>query len=210
VTPIAWLRWTRRIVLAIVILVVVYVGYVWIHVWWVAREDHHPRSDTIVVLGAAEYNGTPSPVFAARLKHAITLYDDHVAPTIVTVGGREPGDAYTEASAGKAYLAKHGVPRSAVVAVPTGRDTLQSLRAVQSTFAANSWKSAVLVTDPWHELRARTMARDVGITAYTSPARSGPAVASRGVELRYITRETEAYIYYELFHDDNEHSAGAI
>jgi uncharacterized SAM-binding protein YcdF (DUF218 family) len=210
VTPAGWLRWTRRIVVAIVILVVLYVGYVWIHVWWVARQDHHPRSDAIVVLGAAEYNGTPSLVFAARLDHAVWLYNQHVAPTIVTVGGREPGDAFTEASAGKDYLAKHGVPRSAVVAVPSGRDTLQSLRAVQSTFAANSWKSAVLVTDPWHELRARTMARDVGITAYTSPARSGPSVASRGVELRYITRETEAYIYYELFHDDNEHSAGAI
>jgi uncharacterized SAM-binding protein YcdF (DUF218 family) len=144
------------------------------------------------------------------LDHAVSLYKHNVAPTIVTVGGREPGDAYTEASAGKDYLAKHGVPRSAVIAVPTGRDTLQSLRAVHSTFASNSWKSAVLVTDPWHELRARTMARDEGITAYTSPARSGPAVAGTGVELRYITRETGAYIYYELFHDDNEHSAGAI
>jgi uncharacterized SAM-binding protein YcdF (DUF218 family) len=198
------------LVVAIVVLLVLYVGYVWVHIWWVARQDHHPRSDAIIVLGAAEYNGTPSPVFAARLNHAVTLYNEHVAAAIVTVGGREPGDTYTEASAGKDYLAKHGVPRSAVVAVSTGRDTLQSLRAVRSRFAANSWKSAVLVTDPWHELRARTMARDVGITAYTSPARSGPAVAGRGVELRYITRETEAYIYYELFHDDNEHSAGAI
>jgi uncharacterized SAM-binding protein YcdF (DUF218 family) len=102
------------------------------------------------------------------------------------------------------------VPRSAVLAVPIGRDTLQSLRAIQSAFATHGWHSAVLVTDPWHELRARTMARDIGITAYTSPERTGPAVASRTVEIRYLARETEALIYYQLFHDDNEHTAGAI
>lgn len=209
-TPVGWFRWARRIVLAILVLVVLLIGYVWIHIWLVAREDHHPRSDAIVILGAAEYNGTPSAVFAARLNHAITLYDEHVAPSVVTVGGREPGDVYTEASAGEDYLAKHGIPRSAIVALPSGRDTLQSLQAVHTAFVAKHWQSAVLVTDPWHELRARTMARDLGITAYTSPERSGPAVAGRGVEFRYIARETEAYIYYELFHDDNEHSAGAI
>src|SRR5581483_3171713 len=200
VTLVGWLRWIRRIVVSIIVLIVLYVGYVWVHIWWVAREDHHPRSDAIVILGAAEYNGTPSEVFAARLNHAITLYDEHVASTVVTVGGREPGDVYTEASAGKDYLARHGIPRSAVLAVPIGRDTLQSLRAVDAAFVAHGLHSAVLVTDPWHELRARTMARDLGITAYTSPERTGPAVASRTVEIRYIARETEAYIYYQIFH----------
>jgi uncharacterized SAM-binding protein YcdF (DUF218 family) len=210
VTPLAWFRWTRRIVLVLVLLVIGYVGYVATHIWWVAREDQHPHSDAIVVLGASQYNGVPSPVFAARLSHALVLYNEGVATHIVTVGGKQPGDKYTEAEAGATYLHQHGVPSAALVAVQTGRDTLRSLRAVKGAFTAHGWHSAVLVTDPWHCLRARTMARDLGIKADTSPERTGPADASRSVELRYIARETEAYIYYEIFHDDNEHSAGVI
>jgi vancomycin permeability regulator SanA len=210
VTPFAWFRWARRIVLAIVGFVVLVVLYVAIHIWWVAREDQHPRSDAIVVLGASQYNGVPSPVFAARLAHAVTLYNEDVSAHIVTVGGKEPGDVYTEAAAGKTYLAAHGVPRAAIVAVQTGRDTLRSLRAVDAEFKVKGWHTAVIVTDPWHCLRSRTMARDLGIKADTSPERTGPAVASRSVEFRYIARETEAYIYYKIFHNDNEHSAGVI
>jgi uncharacterized SAM-binding protein YcdF (DUF218 family) len=210
VTPFAWFRWARRILLAIVAVIVVLVGYVWIHIWWVARQDDHPRSDAIIVLGASQYNGTPSPVFAARLNHAITLYDAHVAPYVVTVGGKQPGDAYTEAASGRKYLHSHGIPRSALVAVQTGSDTLASLQAVHTKFVAKGWHSAVIVTDPWHCLRSRTMARDLGIDAETSPERAGPAVDGSGVEFRYIARETEAYIYYKLFHDDREHSSGAI
>jgi uncharacterized SAM-binding protein YcdF (DUF218 family) len=210
VTPLAWFRWVRRIVLGFLLVAVVLVLYVAAHIWWVAREDQRPTSDAIVVLGASQYNGTPSPVFAARLQHALTLYNAHVALRIVTVGGKQPGDAYTEAGSGAAYLHQHGVPTSALVSLPTGRDTLRSLEAVDKRFTANDWHTAVLVTDPWHCLRARTMARHLGIEAATSPERTGPAVAGRGVEVRYIARETEAYIYYELFHDDNEHSAGVI
>jgi uncharacterized SAM-binding protein YcdF (DUF218 family) len=176
----------------------------------VAREDQHPHSDAIVVLGASQYNGVPSPDFAARLSHALTLYNEGVATHIVTVGGKQPGDTYTEAESGEAYLHQHGVPRSALIAVQTGRDTLRSLEAVKATFAANDWHTAVLVTDPWHCLRARTMARDLGISADTSPERTGPAVAGTSVEVRYIARETEAYIYYKIFHNDDEHSAGVI
>jgi uncharacterized SAM-binding protein YcdF (DUF218 family) len=209
-TPVSWFRWIRRGVLAIVVVVVVLVLYVAAHIWWVARHDQRPRSDAIVVLGASQYDGTPSPVFAARLDHAITLFQEHVAPRVVTVGGKQPGDAYTEAAAGRNYLASHGVPASDIVVVPTGRDTLRSVRAVHTRFVASHWTTAVIVTDPWHCLRARTMARDTGLSADTSPERSGPAVASRGIEVRYIARETEAYIYYEIFRDDNEHSAGVI
>lgn len=209
-TPFAWFKWVRRIVLAMLLVIVVLVGYVWVHIWWVAREDQHPRSDAIIVLGASQYNGTPSPVFAARLDHAVTLYDEGVAPHVVTVGGKQPGDNYTEAQSGKIYLHHHGVPASAIVAVQTGSDTLGSLRAVEQRFRIEGWHSAVIVTDPWHCLRSRTMARDLGIQADTSPERTGPAVGSRITEVHYIARETEAYIYYELFHNDDEHSAGVL
>jgi uncharacterized SAM-binding protein YcdF (DUF218 family) len=210
VTPFAWFRWARRIVVAVVLLIVIYTLYVAVHIWWVAREDQHPRSDAIVVLGASQFNGTPSAVFAARLDHAAALYKAGVAPRIVTVGGKERGDRFTEAESGVKYLEAHGVPSSHLVALPTGDDTLRSMRAVAASFRRHHWKTAVIVTDPWHCFRSRKMARDLGIKADTSPERTGPAVASRSVEVRYIARETEATIYYEIFHNDNEHAAGVI
>jgi vancomycin permeability regulator SanA len=103
-------------------------------IWWNARQDSQPTSDAIVVLGSAQYNGVPSSIFEARLEHAITLYDDGVAPVIVTVGGRATGDEFTEAEAGRDYLANAGVPGDALLAVPEGVDTLQSMRAVSTAF----------------------------------------------------------------------------
>ncbi|HWB67094.1 MAG TPA: YdcF family protein [Mycobacteriales bacterium] len=206
----SWLRWVARVVLALVLFCLTYVVYVAAHIWWIARQDEHPRSDAIVVLGASQYNGKPSPVFAARLAHAAALFREHVAPRVVTVGGKQPGDRFTEAQSGLDFLVTHGVPQADIVAVPTGSDTLRSLEAVHAAYRSHDWHSAVIVTDPWHCLRARTMARDLGLDANTSPERTGPAVDSRTTEIRYIARETEAYIYYELFHNDNEHSAGVI
>jgi uncharacterized SAM-binding protein YcdF (DUF218 family) len=162
------------------------------------------------VLGASQFDGRPSRAFQARLEHAKQLYDARVARRIVTVGGKQPADRFTEAAAGASWLADHGVPRSALVVVPEGSDTLGSLRAVDTVFASHGWKTAVVVTDPWHALRSRTMARDLGIHAETSPTRSGPAVQSRSTEGRYITRESLAYLYYVVFHDDTEHYAGAV
>lgn len=177
-------------------------------VWWVARQDDRPRSDAIVVLGASQYDGRPSAVFQARLDHAKSLYDDGVAPRIVTLGGGAPGDRTTEAQAGADYLRRHGVEN--VVAIEVGRDTLQSLQALRVEFADRKWSSAVLVTDPWHSLRARRMARDLGLRAATSPTRSGPSNASRATEARYVARETAAYLYYRVFHRSSEKGPNAV
>src|SRR6478752_6260044 len=84
-------------------------------IWWTARQDSRPRSDAIVVLGSAQYNGVPSSIFAARLEHAIALYKAGVAPVVVTVGGKETGDRFTEAEAGRDYLAKSGIPTKALL-----------------------------------------------------------------------------------------------
>jgi uncharacterized SAM-binding protein YcdF (DUF218 family) len=203
-------RWTIRIVLVLVAFVVVVAGYVAGHIMWVAGHDSRPHSDAIVVLGASQYNGTPSAVFAARLDHAKELYDAHIASRIVTVGGNQPGDVTTEAQAGQDYLVGKGVPSNAILPVRTGHDTLQSMRAVADVFKSRGWRTAVLVTDPWHCLRARTMARDSGIDASTSPEHTGPAVGSFTTNTHYIARETLAYLYYSLFGDDNVHSTGAV
>jgi uncharacterized SAM-binding protein YcdF (DUF218 family) len=192
--------WLIRVVLGAALVAVFVVGGTAFRVWEVARQDDRQPADAVVVLGAAQYDGQPSSIFAARLKHAAALYDDKLAPRIVTTGGGRPGDAYTEAEAGRRYLIKLGVPPSAVIAVPVGTDTLGSLQAVAARAAQDGWSKALIVSDPWHSLRARQMARDSGLTAWTSPTRSGPVVQTRETQARYIVRETGAMLYYELTH----------
>jgi uncharacterized SAM-binding protein YcdF (DUF218 family) len=165
-------------------------------IWWTARQDARPSSDTIVVLGSAQYNGVPSSIFQARLEHALDLYERGVAPVIVTVGGRAAGDEFTEAEAGREYLAAAGVPDDALLAVQEGVDTLESMRAVSAEFDGHGWHSAVLVTDPWHAMRAERMAEDTGLDASSSPTRQGPAVQTRTTQFKYILRETAAYLLY--------------
>jgi len=201
VAPARRRRWARRgllVVLAIGCLFTVWVASVAAQVWWVGRTDQRTPVDAIVVLGASQYDGTPSPVLAWRLTHAKTLYEAGVAPVVVTVGGKMPGDRFTEGGSGKDYLAAHGVPRTALVAVPTGRDTWHSMEAVAALATARGWDSVVIVTDPWHAFRCREMAQSLGLTATTSPVHSGPVVQSRAEELRYIGRETAAYVWWRL------------
>jgi uncharacterized SAM-binding protein YcdF (DUF218 family) len=179
-------------------------------VWWVARQDDRRASDVIVVLGAAQFDGRPSSVFTARLVHARDLYQEHVAPRIVTVGGNRAGDRFTEASAGRQWLSAHGVPASRIVAVGTGGDTLTSVRAVSHEMQQRRWSTAVIVTDPWHCLRTRSMAHDSGMDAVTSPTRQGPAVRTRQTEIHYIFRESLGYLYYKAFHRSSDAGPNAV
>jgi uncharacterized SAM-binding protein YcdF (DUF218 family) len=184
------------VVAAALLAALLLIGSTALAIWWNARQDSRPVSDAIVVLGSAQYNGVPSSIFEARLEHAITLYEDGVAPVIVTVGGKAAGDAFTEADAGREYLAKGGIPDDALLAVPEGVDTLESIRAVTTAFDERGWTTAVLVSDPWHVMRAERMAEDAVIHASSSPTRQGPAVQTRATQFRYILRETAAYLYY--------------
>lgn len=169
-----------------------------VRVWAVARIDDRRPSDAIVVLGASQYDGRPSSVLEARLEHAKTLYEQGVAPRVITVGGNQEGDRFTEAGTGKTYLNERGVPN--VIALEVGSDTLESIEAVDELMERRGWTSAVLVSDPWHSLRARRMATDQGIDAVTSPTRAGPSVRTRSTQLHYIARETAGYLYYRLTH----------
>ncbi len=198
----------RRLLASIVLAFLAIVGGTAAQIWHVARQDDRPRSDAIVVLGASQFDGRPSAVFKARLDHAKTLYDEGVAPRIVTLGGGRPGDRFTEAEAGARYLRSKGV--SSVVAVGIGSDTLKSLKALDNRFEAEGWHSAVLVTDPWHVLRSRRMAQDLGIVVAASPSRTGPAVRTRTVQIRYVARETAGYLYYRIFHRSSEGGPPAV
>jgi uncharacterized SAM-binding protein YcdF (DUF218 family) len=190
--------WPIRVVVGALLVAAFLVGGTAFRVWYVARADDRRPVDAVVVLGAAQYDGEPSSVLAARLRHAEQLYDDGLAPRIITVGGNRAGDAYTEAEAGRRYLVSHGVPAAAVVAVGEGTDTLGSLRAADARARQDGWSTALVVSDPWHSLRARTMARDTGLQAWTSPTRSGPVVQTRETQARYIVRETAALLYYTI------------
>ncbi|MFD3706099.1 YdcF family protein [Nocardia sp. NPDC058658] len=169
-------------------------------VWQVARIDDYTPANAIVVLGAAQYSGTPSSVFEARLYQAWRLYEAGVAPMVITVGGKQEGDLYTEAASGKAYLEGKGVPSENILAVETGSDTLRSIEAVAAAMGERDMSSAVLVSDPWHSLRTRTMARDAGLQAWTAPTRTGPAVYTRESQFHGIARETGALLWYQLTH----------
>jgi uncharacterized SAM-binding protein YcdF (DUF218 family) len=187
-----------RVVLAAVLASVLLVGSTALAIWWTARQDSRPSADAIVVLGSAQYNGRPSSIFEARLEHALALYEDGVAPVVMTVGGRADGDQFAEAEAGRDYLAQAGVPSDSLLAVPEGVDTLESLRAASRAFDDRGWTHALLVTDPWHAMRAERMAEDAGIQADSSPTRQGPAVHTRTTQFRYILRETAAYLLYRV------------
>jgi uncharacterized SAM-binding protein YcdF (DUF218 family) len=190
----------RRVVLGAVLVVLLVVGGTAFRVWQVARVNDDRSADAVLVLGAAQYNGRPSAVLEARLAHAQRLYQQGVAHYVITVGGRRVGDNYTEADSGQRWLTAHGVPSDRIVTVEEGSDTLGSLRAAAVVARQHGWSSAVIVSDPWHSLRARTMARDAGFAAWASPTHIGPIVQTRQTQVQYITRETGALLYYRLTH----------
>ncbi len=193
-------RWAIRAGIGVVLLAVLLVGGTAFRVWQVARSDDRQPADLILVLGAAQYNGKPSEVLKTRLEHAKRLYDEGVAKTIMTVGGRKAGDNYTEAESGRRWLLGQGVPADNVIAVAEGSDTLGSMRAVAPVAGKHGWYSAVIVTDPWHSLRSITLAKDVGIDAWASPTRTGAAVLTSWNEYRYVARETGALLFFHLTH----------
>ncbi|MDJ0422158.1 YdcF family protein [Dietzia kunjamensis] len=172
-------------------------GFISFRVWSVARVDDRSPADAIVVLGAAQYNGIPTPVFQARLEHAALLFEEGVAPQVITVGGSQPGDLYTEAGSGRAYLTRLGVPPEVILAVETGTNTEGSLDAVAQTVRDQGGQSVVLVSDPTHSYRSRMMAQDAGLDAWTSPTRHGPAVWTRENQIMGIIRETGAVLWYQ-------------
>jgi uncharacterized SAM-binding protein YcdF (DUF218 family) len=118
--------------------------------------------DAIVVMGAAQYDGRPSPQLAARLDHVVTLWEDGVAPTVVVTGGKQPGDRFTEAEASSLYLVDRGVPVEAIVEVGEGATTYESIAAAAPVMEAMGAESVALVTDPYHALRSRLIVEDAG------------------------------------------------
>ena len=142
---------------------------------WRAGREHTPEAssaEAIVVLGAAQYDGTPSPQLAARLDHALSLWEAGVAPMIMVTGGNRPGDRFTEAEAGFDYLVERGVPESAIQREDVGSTTYESMAAAASILGAQGIDDIVLVTDPYHSLRSGLIADEVGLDPTLSPTPS--------------------------------------
>ena len=137
------------------------------------RDDQRP-ADAIVVMGAAQYDGRPSPVFAARLDHAIALFHAGIAPHLIVTGGKHQGDRTTEAASAREYAMAHEIPPEAILAEDRSRTTLASIRAVAGLMDEAGLRSAVFVSDPSHMLRVLRMAADEGIEGYGSPTRTSP------------------------------------
>jgi uncharacterized SAM-binding protein YcdF (DUF218 family) len=155
----------------------------------VSQQDQRRPVDAIVVLGAAQYNGRPSPVLRARLDHALQLYHEGLAPRIVVTGGVGRGDTTSEALVGRNYLLNQGVPPSAVVVQPQGRSTQASMTAVADWLEAQHLRRVILVSDPFHMFRLRLEARRTDLEAYTSPTESSPISDNPVLELRYLAAE---------------------
>lgn len=156
---------------------------------WERRDDAH-TADAIVVLGAAQYDGRPSPVLRARLDHALTLWGNHLAPRLVLTGGMGDGDTTSEAAVGRRYAVKHGVPDSAILMETRGRTTAESIQRVAALMDTLPGRHVILVSDPFHMLRLAILARRFGMTPMTSPTRTSPISASTTERWRYALSES--------------------
>jgi uncharacterized SAM-binding protein YcdF (DUF218 family) len=165
------------------------------------RTDESRRCDqraacTAIVLGAAQWNGAPSPVLRARLDHALALHRSGRVSQIILTGGVGPGDTLSEAAAGKRYLVERNLPESALLLEEQGTTTWESLRLAADLARADGGGLVMVISDPFHMLRSLKMARDLGLEAYGSPTTTSPISENPAEEARYVLRESWAYLVY--------------
>jgi uncharacterized SAM-binding protein YcdF (DUF218 family) len=173
-------------------------GYMVVRISAQGDRDEQRPADAIVVLGAAQFNGTPGGVFEARLQHAVDLYKAGVAKYLVVTGGKLPGDRTTEADTARKWAIAHGVPAKAILGENHGRNTLESLEAVAAIFRAEGLTSAVFVSDETHMLRVLRMASDQGIQAFGSPTRTSPTDRDPGRRRKAMLHEMAGLVAYYL------------
>ena len=190
-------RWLRR--LAAQLLALALLGWVFTIalVWWWSRRDAASiadarMADAIIVLGAAQYAGRPSPVLQARLDHALALYERGLAPYVLLTGGRGDGDTQSEAGAGRRYLVKRGVPDSMILHEDEGRTTYTSMHNAAERLKRVNGTAVLLVSDPFHMLRLSLLARLHGLEPHGSPTRTSPISKNAFLEFEYAVRESLA------------------
>lgn len=178
---------TQRLLTAGLVVSALLFGYYVISLWQVhsaGTTDQARQVDAIVVMGAAQYDGRPSPQLAARLDHVVTLWPEGFAPLVVVTGGNQPGDRFTEADASAMYLIERGVPDSAILREDRGSTSYESLERVAALLGERSGgqHSVLVVTDPYHTLRSKLIAEEVGLTAYGSSTPTSVVTGARSLE----------------------------
>ncbi len=189
-------KFAKRLITVIVLLVVVVPLYIASQIWTTGTSSHPVKSDVIVVLGAAQFNGKPTPVLQLRIDRAFAVFTSGMAKKIITVGGGAIGDRTTEAQSSANSLRLLGVSAPNLVVVPVGRDTLTSTKNYVAEMKKRGWKSVIVVTDPFHCFRAISMAKDLGVLATCAPDQ-GQANIWSAAGSKYVVRETGAYLAYK-------------
>lgn len=176
-------RLIRRVVAGVLALVVLYLTVTFVQVWWASNQDERAPASAIIVLGAAQYNGEPSPVLQARLDHAAELWEAGVAPTIIVTGGKQDGDRVGEGYASYDELRSQGIPESALKVEVDGTNTYEQLSASKAIVDdLGSGDRVVIVSSPYHSFRSTAIADEVGLVAETSPSAESSSLASLGRE----------------------------
>jgi uncharacterized SAM-binding protein YcdF (DUF218 family) len=178
-----------KVLLIIVVVAALYFVVTGAQVWLTSRKSEPQKSQAIIIMGAAQYNGVPSPDLLARVQDAYALYREHLAPLIVATGAKEPGDHYTEAESEAAWLERNGVPSSAVVEVG-GRTTWQNLTLAAAVLERRGLHQVLIATDGFHEDRCLAISSELGLQAKPVPATNSPI---RGWStFPYFMKETAA------------------
>jgi uncharacterized SAM-binding protein YcdF (DUF218 family) len=189
-----------RAVLGLGVLLAFTWGVLALSVFVFGRRDEARPADAIIVLGAAQYDGRPSPVLRARLDHAIQLYQRDIAPLLIVTGGVGVGDTVSEADVGRRYAVRAGIPAPAILTERLGLSSEQSMTTAAQLMRSRGLESAVLVSDPFHMLRLRLLAAQLGVRAFSSPTRSSPIVPGSREEWRFVLREA-LILPWVLLHD---------
>jgi uncharacterized SAM-binding protein YcdF (DUF218 family) len=181
------LRWSVRVALALLVLVVGYLVVTAVQVWLTSRRYEPGQASAAVVMGSAEYNGVPSRDLRSRLNEALVLFRRHYVPVIVVTGGRKPGDVYTEGGVSASYLKQAGVPSPDVITAG-GSDSWSNLADAERLLKARHATSVLIVTDPFHEARSMAIASELGLRARPTPTEDSPITGWATVP--YFAKET--------------------
>jgi uncharacterized SAM-binding protein YcdF (DUF218 family) len=192
-----FIKWGALAAIALLIAGALYSAYLYRQIRDVAMRDEARAADAIVVLGAAQYNGRPSPVLKARLDHVLDLLGKY-ADAVITTGGYGPDPNFSEAHVSTQYLIEHGIDASKIITEQGSGTTADSVRAAVVLMQANGWKTALVVSDGFHLFRVKTMFEDNGIVAYTSPAPGSPIETASSQRFWHSMREVLLVLVYRL------------
>jgi len=193
-------RHGRRLLLLLLFITLTFLVWMASICYWIVREswqqEAHP-ADAIVVFGAAQYDGRPSPVFRARLDHAFDLYQQGLAPVVITTGGAGEDPKYSEGGVGRDYLMHRGIPESALVGETLGSDTAQSAQRVAVIMRTNRMRSCVAVSDEYHMFRIRKLLEHEGVQVYVAP-RLDSKPHSAWLRTQAVVREASSYVAWRF------------